>query len=183
MRRVKLSAVPSRGAGARTKKHVSGALIPQDSREDSSGAVQLWGRSREKLRRFRCLDEQPILSHAAATEGSARASARGTLSDAQQQLLVRGSLSGQRPRRSERRRPRTFLSRGAKNTAGCPGMRLEATRGAGEDDPTQQDHCVRESQGNSRVKDHAENSCKPRYAKHETDVEQHSGLIVCETYS
>ena len=105
----------------------------------------------------------------------------GTLSDAEQQLLVRGSLSGQRPRRSERRRPRTFLSRGAKNTAGCPGMRLEATRGAGEDDPTQQDHCVRESQGNSRVKDHAENSCKPRYAKHETDVEQHSGPMVCET--
>ena len=60
-------------------------------------------------------------------------------------------------------------------------MKLEATRGAGEDDPTQQDHCVRESQGNSRVKDHAENSCKPHYAKHETDVEQHSGLMVCET--
>ena len=57
-------------------------------------------------------------------------------------------------------------------------MRLDATRGAGEDDPTQQDHCVRESQGNSRVKDHAENSCKPRYAKHETDVEQHSGLMI-----
>ena len=35
-------------------------------------------------------------------------------------------------------------------------MRLEATRGAGEDDPTQQDHCVRESQGNSSVKDHPE---------------------------
>ena len=60
-------------------------------------------------------------------------------------------------------------------------MRLEATRGAGEDDPTQQDHCVRESQGSSSMQDHAENSCKPRYAKHETDVEQHSDLMVCET--
>ena len=36
-------------------------------------------------------------------------------------------------------------------------MRLEATRGAGEADPTQQDLCVRESQRNNRVKDHAEN--------------------------
>ena len=57
-------------------------------------------------------------------------------------------------------------------------MRLEATRGAGEDGPTQQDHCVRESQGSSSMQDHAENSCKPRYAKHETDVEQHSGLMI-----
>ena len=31
-----------------TKTHVSGALIPQDSREDGLGAVQLWSRSREK---------------------------------------------------------------------------------------------------------------------------------------
>ena len=57
-------------------------------------------------------------------------------------------------------------------------MRLEATRGAGEDDPTQQDHCVRGSQGNSRMQDHAENSCKPHYATCETDVEQHSGLMI-----
>ena len=110
-----------RAAQALAPKSTSRGLIPQDSREDGSGAVQLWGRSREKLRRFRCLDEQPILSHAAATAGSARASARGTLSDAQQQLLVRGSLSGQRPRRSERRRRGLFSREGRRTRPDAPG--------------------------------------------------------------
>ena len=77
-----------------------------------------------------------ILAHLATTEDSALASSWDTLSIVDQQLFcARDSLSHQRnPSLGGLKDAvrRLFCRRKTKNTTGCPGMRLKATRGSSE---------------------------------------------------